>query len=422
MFHFDEIGENLNIGVAEAEIGLALVRSGTFLLDAELSPRVRVAHDRRPVFDPQAAEEQRKRFEADRAAGKAVGRYICQSDLEAVLGEANVIAMSQGLPPIDPEVKAKYTTRRKAFRESAVRISAELEQIRRKFYPEHDIADFRDGPPEYVSEIAACVDRLMPPPNVRIVIEMVRKARHKLSNLDGGLRGPSDRQEMRNYFGYFRWFADRFDLFDAPIAPDWDEGGIKISELRQYFRAFQAFLEKNVARVLFYETELSKYIRSQERFAPSRDMHLGDNESKEQVLVGEFTAIVGTSGHIFRPVYVADWGIDGEIEFKDGEGKATGRRVYVQLKSGDSYLIRRASDGNEIFTVKNDRHLEYWVQQAYPVMLVIRQSSGLIRWMNITEYLKNQSDPKCFQVIFRGEEVTPDVVQGLADCLAHGLE
>ena len=80
-------------------------------------------------------------------------------------------------------------------------------------------------------------------------------------------------------------------------------------------------------------------------------------------------------------------GIDGEIEFKNDKGEASGRRVYLQLKSGDSYLRTRKSDGTEIFRIKNPRHAEYWQAHEYPVMLVIRTSDGEICWMNVTEYL-----------------------------------
>jgi hypothetical protein len=138
-----------------------------------------------------------------------------------------------------------------------------------------------------------------------------------------------------------------------------------------------------------------------------------DNESRELVLLGEFQALVANAGHIFRPTSNSDWGIDGEIEFKDAQNRASGQRLYVQLKSGDSYLLRRQRDDEEIFTVKTERHLEYWRQHAYPVMLVIRSSSGTIRWMNVTKYLVD-----CViasnQIVFRGEEVTPQAIEVLA--------
>jgi hypothetical protein len=123
--------------------------------------------------------------------------------------------------------------------------------------------------------------------------------------------------------------------------------------------------------------------------------------------------VVAQAGHIFRMVANSDWGIDGEIEFKDAAGQASGKRLYVQLKSGDSYLTRRKGDNQEIFAVKNDRHLEYWVQHAYPVMLVIRQSSGHIRWMDVSAYLKSHGRNNR-QIVFQGEPLTVDSIQRLA--------
>lgn len=146
--------------------------------------------------------------------------------------------------------------------------------------------------------------------------------------------------------------------------------------------------------------------------AAGADLSL-DNESRELTLLGEMYTIVAQAGHIFRMVPNSDWGIDGEIEFKDSAGQASGKRLYVQLKSGDSHLVWRKQDNEEIFSVKNDRHLEYWGQQAYPVMLVIRQSSGLIRWMDVSAYLRANGKSNR-QIVFRGEPVTGDSIQKLA--------
>jgi len=130
-----------------------------------------------------------------------------------------------------------------------------------------------------------------------------------------------------------------------------------------------------------------------------------DNESRELILIGHAFAVSGEAGQIFRPTSNSDWGIDGEIEFKDYKGEASGKRVYLQLKSGDSYLYTQKSDGKEIFTIKKPRHAEYWRAQAYPVMLVIRTSDGQIRWMNVTEYL-NAHGAKTRKVVFEGEPFT----------------
>jgi GTPase SAR1 family protein len=130
-----------------------------------------------------------------------------------------------------------------------------------------------------------------------------------------------------------------------------------------------------------------------------------DNESRELILVGHATAIAAEAGQIFRPFERADHGIDGEIEFKDNRGRASGKRVYLQLKSGDSYLYHRRRDDVEVFTIKKKRWVEYWLSHPGPVMLVIRTSDGKIRWMNVTDYLQRHG-PDTRQVIFEGEPFT----------------
>jgi len=130
-----------------------------------------------------------------------------------------------------------------------------------------------------------------------------------------------------------------------------------------------------------------------------------DNESKELILIGHAFSIAGEANQIFRPISNSDWGIDGEIEFKDRTGKASGKRVYLQLKSGDSYLTKRKSDNKEIFYIRNERHAEYWQSQAYPVMLVIRTSDGIIRWMDATNYLQTYGVEER-QIVFNGEPFT----------------
>lgn len=102
-----------------------------------------------------------------------------------------------------------------------------------------------------------------------------------------------------------------------------------------------------------------------------------DTQALEQILIGHMMAVCGEANQIFRiirPTPEFDYGIDGEVEFKDDDGNASGKKLYVQLKSGNSYLRTRTSDGTEVFDVKHDRHREYWVSQPVDVYLVIRQT------------------------------------------------
>lgn len=134
---------------------------------------------------------------------------------------------------------------------------------------------------------------------------------------------------------------------------------------------------------MYLSPKISKQVQGLEE---SVDVEL-DNESKERVLVGEVISAVALAGQICREKNVSDHGIDAELEFKDDLREATGQMIYLQLKSGDSYL-RTMADGREIFIIKKQRHAAYWMKQNCPVLLVIRSSSGEIRWMEIREYLR----------------------------------
>lgn len=118
-----------------------------------------------------------------------------------------------------------------------------------------------------------------------------------------------------------------------------------------------------------------------------------DAESKGRVLVGEVTKTVALANQICREITVSDHGIDLEIEFKDDRGEASGVCVKAQLKSGDSHLEHVKSRGGEKFQIRDERHARYWRNQATPVMLVIRKSTGETRWMEIRDYLKARHEP-----------------------------
>lgn len=131
-------------------------------------------------------------------------------------------------------------------------------------------------------------------------------------------------------------------------------------------------------------------------------------------------AIAGEANQIFRELGKFDYGIDGEIEFKDNDGRASGKKIYVQLKSGNSYLRRRKHGSREVFDVKDERHLDYWVNQPVDVYLVIRQTheeSGeeTIRWMNVTRYLKDRKDRTSRQIIFDGALLDTQSIWKLRD-------
>jgi hypothetical protein len=159
----------------------------------------------------------------------------------------------------------------------------------------------------------------------------------------------------------------------------------------------------------------SPEIQEQVRDLQEQSAIVLDSESKERVLVGEVISAVALAGQICREKNVSDHGIDMEIEFKSDAGKATGRKVYLQLKSGDSYLKKRKSDGAEIFKIEKARHAEYWMEQAFPVLLVIRTSDGEIRWMEVRDWLRRESDngkKPVKQIVFEGKRLEVMSIRG----------
>lgn len=133
-----------------------------------------------------------------------------------------------------------------------------------------------------------------------------------------------------------------------------------------------------------------------------------DSESKERVLVGEVISVVALANQICREKKISDHGIDMEIEFKDDNQEATGQMILLQLKSGDSHLRKRQSDGAEIFTIKHERHARYWMAQKFPVLLLIRSSEGDIRWMEVRDFLRRESENgkrTVTQIVFEGERL-----------------
>src|SRR5262249_144014 len=131
-----------------------------------------------------------------------------------------------------------------------------------------------------------------------------------------------------------------------------------------------------------------------------------DSESRERALVGDVISTVALAGQISREFSVSDHGIDMEIEFKDDQGRATGKRLYLQLKSGDSYQMIGKRDGAEVLQIKHEQWADYWQQLAYPVLLMLRTLEGEIRWMDVSDYLKRASDNGknlVSQIVFAGE-------------------
>ena len=63
-----------------------------------------------------------------------------------------------------------------------------------------------------------------------------------------------------------------------------------------------------------------------------------------------------------------------EIEFNDDQGSPTGRRLYLQLKSGTD--------------------VTHWLTRRVPVMLVTRDATGEVRWIAATDRISLAKDER----------------------------
>ena len=111
----------------------------------------------------------------------------------------------------------------------------------------------------------------------------------------------------------------------------------------------------------------------------------------------------------------------GEIDYQDIERLPPDEEQIVLRAMHQTFvdhgLYQRKRDGAEVFQINNPRHAECWQQQAYPVMLVIRTSDGTIRWMDVSGYLKRESQggKKVKQIVFKGEPLTAISLRRIRD-------
>ena len=121
----------------------------------------------------------------------------------------------------------------------------------------------------------------------------------------------------------------------------------------------------------------------------------------EQSMIAFMFELCSRAGQIFRPNQFFDQGIDGHIEWVTSDGVVTGKRIYVQLKSGHSHL--RSRGDTQVFDIKKERHIQYWRDQDSDVYLVIRtERDGTVQWMNISKALRAHP---CSSVKFDGTEL-----------------
>jgi hypothetical protein len=87
-------------------------------------------------------------------------------------------------------------------------------------------------------------------------------------------------------------------------------------------------------------------------------------------------------GWLVRPQPVADKGIDAHIEVVN-DGKATGRLIALQVKTGSSWFNERTADGF-VFRPKT-KHVTYWLGHSLPgAVVLVDLEVGIACWQLVS--------------------------------------
>lgn len=102
----------------------------------------------------------------------------------------------------------------------------------------------------------------------------------------------------------------------------------------------------------------------------------------ERIGVGLVQIAVERLGQIFREQNAHDYGIDAHMELTEN-GKATGRLLGLQIKTGDSYF--QDTIGADFIFRGDDSHLDYWLNHSLPILMVIcNPKTNNIYWQVIS--------------------------------------
>ncbi|MGW4905941.1 DUF4365 domain-containing protein [Streptomyces sp. NPDC004270] len=111
------------------------------------------------------------------------------------------------------------------------------------------------------------------------------------------------------------------------------------------------------------------------------------NTFTEREGVRKVDFIVNRARCLWRETPMHDVGIDGQIEYVDSKGRATGRLVAVQVKAGPSYFTSR-SEGTVIFRPQA-KHRNYWASFPIPVVVVLHHpEEDLTIWADARHELR----------------------------------
>lgn len=122
---------------------------------------------------------------------------------------------------------------------------------------------------------------------------------------------------------------------------------------------------------------------------------VGTPYTQERLGIAAVQLFAAQRNVIWRETGTGDVGIDGNMEFVNTEGFATGRMVAVQVKSGTSYFSHPTPRGWKFYPER--KHRNYWESFPLPVLLVLHDpDTNRSYWTDARQALRNTHEERVF--------------------------
>lgn len=113
------------------------------------------------------------------------------------------------------------------------------------------------------------------------------------------------------------------------------------------------------------------------------------NYQTERLGINAVAVAVARLGLIWRETPTGDVGIDGQIEYVDAAGHASGRLLSVQVKAGTSYFANETDDAYLFYP--GAKHRRYMEQHPLPVILVLHNpDTDTSYWADVRQQLRGE--------------------------------
>lgn len=124
---------------------------------------------------------------------------------------------------------------------------------------------------------------------------------------------------------------------------------------------------------------------------------ISDTDFTERTGINHVAETVNKARCIWRELLHRDIGIDGHIEYVTHDGRAPGRLVAVQVKSGTSWF-RRSTEDFISYSV-SAKHANYWERYPLPVILVLHNpETHETVWVDARAFLRSHGNKAAIKI------------------------